>query len=140
MRETPLLTPTQEDYLEIIFFLTEKYKVARNKDIAEKLGVRRATVTGALKWLADKELINYESHSYVTLTDQGEGIARQIVEKHRILTYFFNSILGLEQTASEDAACRIEHFINEDALSRFKNLIKSVENCSSAEKCLGKQK
>ena len=59
------LTSTQEDYLEAILELTEKRVVARNMELSSKLGVRRATVTRALKLLTQKGLVNHEMNGYV---------------------------------------------------------------------------
>ncbi len=47
-----------EDYLEAIFNLAGESSVARNKDIAELLGVSRSSVTGALRVLKEKGLAN----------------------------------------------------------------------------------
>ena len=49
MEEDPKLSESLEDYLEVILDLEETHKVARAKDIAEKLGIQRGSVTGALK-------------------------------------------------------------------------------------------
>lgn len=125
------LTATQEDYLETIYVLTEKNKVARNKDIADMLNVKRATVTGAIKSLAEKELINYETHGFITLTEKGFLIAKKLREKHCLFTYFFKDILGLKEKEAEDIACSVEHVIKGEALKRFKILIESVDNCTS---------
>jgi len=129
-----ILTSSQEDYLEAIYLITKKHKVARNKDIAENLNVKRATVTGAIKILAEKKLINYESHAYITLTDEGEAIAKNLIERHNVFTHFFKSILGLDDTTAEKVACEIEHTIKGDTFERFKLLIKNIESCRSPEK------
>ena len=71
------LSQSLEDYLETILELQKSNKVARVKDIAAKKGVQRGTVTGALKTLAGKHLINYEPYSFITLTPK--GAARSIV-------------------------------------------------------------
>ena len=67
-----------EDYLEAILALERLHKVARAKDIAERLKVKRGTVTGALKSLAEKGMINYTPYSYITLTPKGSEIASEI--------------------------------------------------------------
>lgn len=54
------LSESLEDYLETILDLQKKNKVARSKDIAEKLSIKRGSVTGMLKKLANQELINYQ--------------------------------------------------------------------------------
>ncbi len=128
------LTSVQEDYIEIILHLIRAKKVARNKDIAERMGVSTPTVTGAMQLLSDKGLINYESHGFVTLTEAGEALAMQVVEKHELFTCFFKDILGLDAEKADDVACRIEHVVTGQAYERFKELVAHINKCSSAEK------
>ena len=50
------LTPSQEDYLEAVYRISEEKKAARAKDIADRLNVRASSVTAALRTLAALEL------------------------------------------------------------------------------------
>ena len=59
------LSASQEDYLETIFNLTADSAVARSREIADKLGVTASSVTGALRSLAQKELIHYQPYGYI---------------------------------------------------------------------------
>ncbi len=72
------LSESLEDYLEIILDLEKTHKVARTRDIAEKKGVKRGTVTGALKSLGEKGLITYEPYSFVTLTQKVQQLPRRL--------------------------------------------------------------
>jgi DtxR family Mn-dependent transcriptional regulator len=116
------LTPSLEDYLEAILDLEEKYRVARVKDIATQLKVQMPSVTGALKNLREKELVNYERNSYISLTKKGMEIAKQIRKKHLILTRFLHETLCIEADLAEDQACKIEHIIDSDTTSRIAQL------------------
>ena len=62
------LSASLEDYLEVIFHLEQSNRVARAKDIADQMNVQRASVTGALKALSGRGLINYSPYSFITLT------------------------------------------------------------------------
>jgi DNA-binding MarR family transcriptional regulator len=86
------LSESLEDYLETILALEQTYKVARVKDIAQKLGVLRGSVTGALKSLAEKELIHYEPYSFITLTRKGASIAREITRRHAVIKNFLKNV------------------------------------------------
>ena len=72
------LTPSLEDYLEAILNLESQYRVARVKDIAKTLEVQMPSVTGAVKNLKEKGLVNYEKNSFISLTDKGMEIAKSI--------------------------------------------------------------
>lgn len=116
------LTPSLEDYLEAILQLEEKNRVARVKDIAEKLSVQMPSVTGALKNLKSKGMIEYEKNSFINLTPKGSEIAHSILGKHEILVKFLEEGLSLPTDLAQEEACKIEHSICQDTAWRIKNL------------------
>lgn len=123
------LSENLEDYLEIILALEKTKKVARVKEIAEKMGVLRGSVTGALKSLADKGLINYEPYSYITLTRKGSLIAREITRKHAVLSDFLQNVLLLDPDRAEQNACRMEHAMDKAAINRLVQFIEYIHTC-----------
>jgi DtxR family Mn-dependent transcriptional regulator len=123
------LSENLEDYLEVILELEKTNKVARAKDIAEKVGVQNASVTGALKTLEKKGLINYEPYSYITLTDLGLKIARKITRSHTVLENFLINVLQIDQKTATETACRMEHAITEEATERLISFIEFIYNC-----------
>ena len=88
------LSASLEDYLQVIFHLEESHRVARAKEIAAQMKVQRASVTGALKALASRGLINYSPYSHITLTVAGRHVAQDIVRRHNTLREFFGSQAG----------------------------------------------
>lgn len=132
MTEKPLLTESMEDYLEAILALERRYKVARAKDIAERLQVQRGTVTGALKSLADKDLINYAPYSYVTLTPQGAAIATEIRRRHQVIRNFLTEVLRIPPDTAETTACRMEHVVEGMVLDRLVCFIDFIQQCPRA--------
>ncbi len=103
------LTSNMEDYLEVILNLQQEQRVARVKDVAQRLNVKMPSVTGAMKGLAEKGLVNYERYSYLTLTAAGEKIAREIGERHKTFYSFLTEVLRLDHKTAELDACRLEH-------------------------------
>lgn len=125
------LSASQEDYLETIFFLSQEEGSARPKDIADGMKVRAASVTGALRVLAEKGLINYAPYSLVTLTDAGREIAESIAGKHEALLHFFTQVLGIERDDAEEFACTMEHSIPDHILKRLVKFAEYTEKCPS---------
>jgi len=54
------LSPSMEDYLEAIVGLVRTGKVARVRDIAQRLGVGMSSVSTALRGLGARGLVNYD--------------------------------------------------------------------------------
>lgn len=114
------LTSNMEDYLEVILNLQRERKVARVKDVAERLQVKMPSVTGAMKGLAEKGLVNYERYSYLTLTEEGEKIAQEIGERHKTFYNFLTQVLDLDHETAELDACRLEHATSQKTFERIK--------------------
>ncbi len=126
---TEVLSASLEDYLEVIFHLERSNRVARAKDIADQMNVQRASVTGALKALANRGLINYSPYSYITLTPAGREIARDIIHRHNTLKEFFITALRLSPEEAEANACRIEHAIDPMAIDRLVRFLEFINLC-----------
>ncbi len=123
------LSASLEDYLEVIYHLEQSNRVARAKDIADQMNVQRASVTGALKSLAGRGLINYSPYSFITLTSEGRTIARDIIHRHDTLKRFFMNTLQLDPEQAEANACRIEHAIDLMAIDRLVRFLEFLQIC-----------
>ena len=120
------LSASLEDYLEAIFNLAGESKVARSKDIAQMLGVSRASVTGALRTLKERDLANYKPYGYITLTDDGKTVAKEVIQKHNIISSFFINVLGVDHEIAQKAACKAEHTLGPEVIKRLLYFIEFV--------------
>lgn len=132
MAENKSLSENMEDYLEAILELERTNKVARAKDIAEKLGIQRGSVTGGLKTLGEKGLIHYEPYSFVTLTQKGKKLAKEITNRHLVLKDFFMNVLKINSQTAELNACRVEHAIDQHVYEQLVCFIKFIHSCPRA--------
>ncbi len=123
---TEKLSSSLEDYLEAIYNLSADDRVARSKDIADQLDVAKSSVTGALRTLADRKMVNYKPYGYVTLTDQGREQAARVARKHDIIKSFFTDILGVEKITASRAACKAEHALGPKIITRLLSFIEFV--------------
>lgn len=128
-QEGDILTSQSEDYLEVIAELQEKDHVARAKDIAERMGVTRGTVTSALKGLHEKGLINYQPYSHVTLTEAGEKVAADIIHRHKTLTRYLHEVLQLAPDKAEANACRAEHVLDSEVIDQMICFLEFIDKC-----------
>ena len=127
MESSIKLTPSLEDYLEAILQLESKNRVARVKDIALELNVQMPSVTGALKNLKSKGMIEYEKNSFINLTPQGLKIAKRVFRKHKILVSFFKNILLLNEESAKETGCKVEHVIDIETAVKLGNLEKYLK-------------
>lgn len=123
------LSASLEDYLEAIFNLSEAKDEVHVKAIAEELGVKMPSVTGALRKLNERKLVDYRPYETVQLTEEGRRIAEKVGRCHSIFAVFFADILGLEPGVAEENACRMEHAVDDEVLERLAWYVEFTASC-----------
>jgi len=123
------LTASMEDYLEAIYHLERENQVARVKDIASQLKLHKSTVSGALKTLAARRLINYTPYGLITLTPEGTALAKDVVRRHEALRDFFVKVLSIEEQTADQAACLMEHAVPRLIVDRLLQFGEFLEIC-----------
>ncbi|MDD5459864.1 MAG: metal-dependent transcriptional regulator [Phycisphaerae bacterium] len=133
------LSSSLEDYIEAIFNLAAGNDggAARSSDIAQKLGVAKASVTGALRVLKDRGLVNYRPYGEVTLTASGVRAAAAVAQKHKILKLFFMDVLGVDGETAQKAACRSEHAFGNELIARLLCFIEFVNKSAGSSGGVG---
>ncbi len=130
------LSSALEDYLETIYDLVRDQKVARVRDIARVRSVRAASVTPALRRLADLGLIRYEKREHIDLTPLGQREAQRVVSRHQALTRFFQRVLRVPVAAAEADACAMEHGLSAEAMDHLVRFIEFSHNCPEGRRLL----
>jgi DtxR family transcriptional regulator, Mn-dependent transcriptional regulator len=125
------ISESLEDYLEIIFLLCREKQVARVKDIALRKQVSMGSVVPALKRLQREGLIEYESRAHVSLTQEGEELALNVISRHEFVANFLVSVLGVPAEAAEKDACSFEHHMSSETFSKIVGFFDFVENCGT---------
>ena len=123
------LSSNMEDYLEAIFHISEEKQAARAKDIADRVQVNKSSVTGALRSLSEKGLVNYAPYDIITLTAKGKKLAAEIVRRHKVLKEFFVKILLIDKDEAEEASCRVEHEVSKNIIDRLIHFVEFMEVC-----------
>ncbi|MDY4889501.1 MAG: metal-dependent transcriptional regulator [Sphaerochaetaceae bacterium] len=100
-----------EDYLEAMLMLQEEHGYIRSIDVAEKLNVKKPSVSHCTKRLRENGYITMDEKNLITLTDKGLDIAQRIYTRHKALIQLLVH-LGVPIDIARKDACRIEHDIS----------------------------
>ncbi len=124
--ETEKIMAMQESgemYLETIYVLSQKKAAVRSIDVAEEMGYSKPSVSRGLGLLKERGLAETDAAGNIILTKEGKKIAKNIYERHTVLTELLMRIGVDEKTATEDA-CRVEHYISEKTFKAIKKHVK----------------
>lgn len=119
------MTPSKEDYLKTIFELSDDEQGIRSIDIADALGVSKASVSNMTGILKREGYVDKKKYGTVTLTESGKKLAEKIKRRYELIERYLHHVLGVEAAIATTDACRIEHLISaETVLQMARNLKK----------------
>ena len=136
------ISAVQEDYLEAILALEAESSRVRGRDLADRLGVHKSTVTAALKALAEKDLIEYEPYGQIVMTRAGRREAERVSADHAVVKAFLTDILMIDAGTAEENACRMEHVMDRAVLNRLVTYAAFMgrDQASDGDDCLARFK
>ena len=115
-----------EDYLERILELINTKGYARVVDIAQSLRISQASVTNMVQRLDAEGLLKYEKYRGLALTTAGEALARNITQRHQLLTDFLK-LLGLDDEVLYHDVEGMEHHISQPTLHAIEALTRQLQ-------------
>ena len=117
------LHESAEMNLETIYTLVKERGSIRSIDVAEHMGYSKPSISRAVGLLKSGGYLTMEKDGSLVLTAEGEQVARNIYERHTVLTAMLTRLGVDPRTAAEDA-CRIEHVISEESFRAIREHIK----------------
>ena len=123
------LSANMEEYLEVLYNLSQCKEIISTNQISEKLEIAPGSVTPMLKKLAGLGYITYTPYKGAQLTDKGVRKAKSMTRKHRLLECFLHDILKIKRENVHDQACEMEHTISDDAERALCQLLENPSEC-----------
>ncbi len=123
-----MIGKSKEDYLEAVYNSIKERGHAKTNQIAEDLRIKAPSVTEMFQKLNAQGLINYQPYKGVTLTKEGEEIAKSVKETHEAVREFFCLLQVSEENADEDA-CKVEHSLSDETNIQLKKFVEFLKKC-----------
>lgn len=108
------------EYLITIYLLQENAPV-RGKDLANKLGVTRSTVSASLKDLEKEEYLTRLEDQSIVLTEKGNQTVQGMFDLSKGI-YDLLISLGINKTTAFHDACSLELAISKDSCRALNEL------------------
>lgn len=120
-KDQDLLTPSAEDYMEMIYRLSSSNGFTRVNDLASALNVQPSSVSKMIHKLSEMKLIKYEKYGVIMLEPSGVEIGKSLLKRHNLIEKFLKFLNVTEGLLLETE--KIEHTINEEVLKGIKDLV-----------------
>jgi DtxR family Mn-dependent transcriptional regulator len=128
-----LSSASVEEYLESIYIINEKGKLAKNQELSKTLNVSQPSVTQMIKRLSEEGLVENKPYKGAYLTGKGMALAQKVVRKHTLLEVFLHEKLKLPLDKAHNEACRMEHSLSDETASALCKALRARDNASIPE-------
>lgn len=118
---------SREMYLETILILRKRMGQVRSIDIARELNFSKPSVSRAIGILKEDDFVLVDDNGFIELTEKGKKKAKDIYEKHKVLTSFLINVIKVSPEIAEEDACRIEHVISDDTFQGIKRFLEDMK-------------
>ena len=115
------LTAPAEDCLKAVYELERAGAGApvTTNDLAHRLALAAASVTGMVKRLAGQGLIDHARYHGVRLTERGRRTALRTLRRHRVIETYLVRVLGFGWDGVHQEAERLEHSASDELVDRM---------------------
>lgn len=120
IKNEEFLSPSMEDYIEMIYRISCSKDVVRVNDLSESLHVQPPSTTKMIKKLSKGGYVFYEKYGYIKLTEKGKDIGEYLLYRHKTICDFLE-LIGVKTNILEQTE-KIEHSISEETLDKINNI------------------
>jgi DtxR family transcriptional regulator, Mn-dependent transcriptional regulator len=113
------LARSVEDYLKAIYRLSPQGRPAATNEIAQRLELSPASVSGMVKRLSEQGLLEHVPYKGVQLTPEGRRAALRMLRRHRLIEAYLVAFLGYTWDTVHEEAERLEHAVSDRLVDRM---------------------
>jgi Mn-dependent transcriptional regulator len=124
-KEYDSLTASMEDYLEMIYRLSQQIGFTRIHELAKALNVQPPSATKMVQKLSELKFVDYEKYGMIILTDSGKTMGKYLLKRHNIIEGFFK-VLGISDSVLEQTE-KVEHTISNETVEYMEDFISFIQ-------------
>jgi DtxR family Mn-dependent transcriptional regulator len=114
------LTKSRQDYLRAIFMLSDGNSGVRLTDIADCLGLSKASACVAISKLEENGFVVRAANRLITLTPDGEREAKRVIDNFTVIALFLTSKLHVNPHTAQTDAGALAHVMSEETVNALR--------------------
>jgi DtxR family transcriptional regulator, Mn-dependent transcriptional regulator len=122
-------TVAEEEYLQIMYWLSEAGLPITGANIARAMQVSAPTVHEMIGRLEDDGYVTRADDKSLSFTDIGQEHAAQIVRRHRLIERFLTDVFDIPWDQVHEEAERLEHWMSPMVEERMLKAIGDSKTC-----------
>ena len=121
-----MIPKSLQEYIKTMYVLKKQNGNIRVTDIADKMNCSKPSVNKALNNLKDTGLIHYETYGTIELTENGEELAKKLLEAYDIVYLFLKDVLNLQADEAKNEAEKIKSAISDNTINGLARYVHKV--------------
>jgi DtxR family Mn-dependent transcriptional regulator len=121
------ITHSAAHHLLAVLELRDKRGYARVTDVAKHLGITTGSASTNLKGLKAKGLLIEDDNRFLTLSEEGEALARAVVARKKVFERFLLEVLKVSPEQAEVDACKTEHLLSAETAKKMEKYLDSLQ-------------
>ena len=128
-----MISKSLEDYLKTMYVLNQQNKKIRVTDIADKMDCSKASVNKAVNNLKDAGLLEYQSYGAIILTNEGENLAKKILEAYDIIYVFLKDVVNVTDEQAKKDAETIKGTLSDESINKLAKYVHKTLGLNSLD-------
>ncbi len=125
-----MLQERAEEYLGAIYRLrTDKVAPVPLSQLTDYFGFSPVSIHEMVKKLSQEKWVVYHPYHGVTLTEEGEGMAKSLLRRHRLWERFLTDVLDIPWDQAHEIAGQLEHATPELVTERLSAFMGMPKHC-----------
>lgn len=121
------ITHSAAHHLLTVQELREGQGYARVTDVARHLQITSGSASTNLKSLKARGLVIEDANRFLSLSPEGEALAKAVVTRRVVIKKFLVDILRVDPEQAEIDACKTEHLISQETTQKLDKFIKNYQ-------------
>lgn len=126
-KEENSLTASMEDYLEMIYRLSENNGFTRIHELSSALNVQPPSATKMVQKLSEIKMLKYEKYGIIILEESGKKLGEALLNRHITIENFLR-MLNIPEAEILNETEKIEHTISEKTAKCFQDFVEFMES------------
>ena len=121
------ITHSAAHHLLAVMELKDTRGYARVTDVAKLLNITTGSASTNLKSLKTKGLVREDDNRFLTLSVEGESVAKAVIARKQVLERFLVEVLKVTPHQAEIDACKTEHLISGETARKLQDFIEGYQ-------------
>mgnify|MGYP001301400916 FL=1 len=125
-KEGNALTPSMEDYLEMIYRLSIDTGFTRVHELSDALNIQPPSATKMVQQMNELGILKYEKYGFIMLEENGRVLGKLLLKRHETIETLLE-LLGVPKDTILLETEKMEHTISQDTIHCFEDYIDFIQ-------------